>query len=124
MQNESHSRSVKVTLAVIVLFLLAYFGWVWIVRLRQASNIAMVTDKVHILTVKLKEYVEDRGDFPRNLESMVSEMGLDPKILRPIAGETIEYTRPERTGKGSTEVIVVTLGAKKIIVDKDFDRKP
>src|SRR3954466_10667867 len=107
-------------LAVIVAMLVITFLARSLRTLDEARNLGQIRERVHIVSVKLKEYVNDRGTFPESLESLQTEMALDARLLQPIAGEKIEYFRPETNASDDVLILVVTMRSNRITLDKAF----
>src|SRR5437867_3813657 len=91
--------------------------------LNDKANLAKVIDNIHLLTKTLEVYAIDNGRFPEDLQSLVTEMHLDERLLSSAAGEKLEYFRPDMTSAGTTIVLVVTIGSHRIEVNKNFERR-
>ena|SRR2546422_6126430 len=115
-------RTRWVVAALILVLLGAYAAFWFRNSVRGRARLPKLVERVHLLTKMMEVYVADNGTFPEDLPALVTEMHLDQRLLSSIAGEKVEYFRPTISAPGTTTVMVVTLGTRKIEVNKNFER--
>ena len=111
-------------LTIIATLLLGSIVFAGFSSLKRAHELAEIKENLHILSIKLKEYVVDHGSYPTNLEVFTHTMKLDPRLLRPKVGETTEYFYPSTNASETAAVLVVTLRSSKLFVNKNFQMSP
>ena len=78
----------------------------------------------HYLAKALQVYVQDHGQFPKDLDAVAQDQGLDARALAAPFHSTVQYRMPSADASESTPILVVTYRKREIVVTKDFTRTP
>lgn len=95
-----------------------------VVHVKREHEFTAAISYVHWLTKSLQSYVQDHGQFPDSLDELRRDQSLDSNLLTPPFGSTVQYHRPFTNAPESTPILIMTYANSKVVVTKDFTRRP